>query len=505
MSKQLFFQCEVLNNQDPLMLGRVRARLISDNYQDMIQSFDRPPWDEQKDPWTERDPFVFNPLLPYFIYQTPQVGELINVLYYNSNFKYRNQYYIQAMYSTPTTSDGEYYVGSLKFNGWGVQFTNPKPIKNSDGTYGNNNVAKGVFPEPGDNGLLGRGNSDVIVKPNGVLIRSNKFKGNLVANQLPIANNKGGFLHLEKFDFTKTRDKKKIFTELIEDIVVCKYLIEYLVINPDNEQDSYTGFVFLYKLRPDQKVNSQELEVDSNIDNFKSLVISETFRALTFEQTVSFINNFINEINSKNKYKGRELFVDESVTKFPIFYRPAPDLYKLITSNPSPNSPDIRFLFANKLYGRIKLNAESPTNGYGLIYARDKVGQPYKLKKTNIQSFRYPNNPQTFGSFAADKVFLLSQVSSIPGKGVINFDGTVYGIPGDKYIEEIIPKTSSSVRGEELLELLNLIVSFLITHTHNYPMLPPNPKSYAGTTDEDILSEIQNAAQKILNANIRLN
>lgn len=504
MSKQLFFQCQVLDNQDPLMLGRVRARLISDNYLDMIKSFDNPPWNEQKDPWTERDPFVFNSLLPYFIYQVPSVGELVNVMYYNSEFKYRNQYYVQATFSTPTTSNYEYYVGGLKFNGWGVQFTNPKPIKNSNGTY-ENNATKGVFPEPGDNAILGRGNSDVVVKPNGVLIRANKYKGELVANSLPIANNKGGFLHLEKYDFTKTKDKKKVYTELIEDIIVCKYLIEYSIINPENVQNSYTGFVFLYKLRPDQKVNSQQLNVDSSIDNLKSLIISEPFRALTFDQTVAFINNFISKINSQNKYNGRELFTDESTNKFPIFYRPNSDFYKLISSNPSQTTTNESYLFANNLYNNIKLNSEVEQNGYGLIYAKNKVGQPYKLIKTNIQTYRYPNNAQTFGSFVGDKIFLLSQTTGIPGKGVINFDGTVYGISGDKYIQEFIPKTSSLVRGEELMELINLIVRFLLTHTHNYPMLPPNPKSYDGVTAEEVLSEIQNAYTKILNANIRLN
>ena len=140
-----------------------------------------------------------------------------------------------------------------------------------------------------------------------------------------------------------------------------------------------------------------------------------------------------------------------------------------------------------------------------MIYAKNKVGQPYKLIKTNIQTYRYPNNAQTFGSFVGDKIFLLSQTTGIPGKGVINFDGTVYGISGDKYIQEFIPKTSSLVRGEELMELINLIVRFLLTHTHNYPMLPPNPKSYDGVTAEEVLSEIQNAYTKILNANIRLN
>jgi hypothetical protein len=106
---------------------------------------------------------------------------------------------------------------------------------------------------------------------------------------------------------------------------------------------------------------------------------------------------------------------------------------------------------------------------------------------------------------AADKVLLLSQTSAIPGKGVINFDGTLYGISNEKYVEEFLPKTSSLVRGEELVELLNLIVRFLVTHTHAFPGLPPVPVGYDGVRVEQILAEIQNASNKILNENIRLN
>ena len=93
-NNSIFFQVQILDNQDPLMLGRVRARLITDNYQDIIRSIVDPPWNEEKDAWTPRDPFVFNPLMPYFIYQVPKVDEMAQVIFLNKDFKYQNQYYV---------------------------------------------------------------------------------------------------------------------------------------------------------------------------------------------------------------------------------------------------------------------------------------------------------------------------------------------------------------------------------------------------------------------------
>jgi hypothetical protein len=81
----------------------------------------------------------------------------------------------------------------------------------------------------------------------------------------------------------------------------------------------------------------------------------------------------------------------------------------------------------------------------------------------------------------------------------------LYGISGSTYFDDIIPNTSSMVRGEELLELINLIVRFLVTHTHAYPGLPPVPVTQDGSNVTDLLTELQNAAKKVLNSNIRLN
>jgi len=84
-------------------------------------------------------------------------------------------------------------------------------------------------------------------------------------------------------------------------------------------------------------------------------------------------------------------------------------------------------------------------------------------------------------------------------------DNTIYGIDQTKLVNEIQPKTSSVVRGEELMDLIELIVRYLATHVHPYPGLPPVPVSSDGTRVDDLLKELLEASTKILNKNIRIN
>lgn len=135
---------------------------------------------------------------------------------------------------------------------------------------------------------------------------------------------------------------------------------------------------------------------------------------------------------------------------------------------------------------------------------KTKLVNQKSRKKIKIPDTKYTNVSNTKAALGGDKVYLLSHNSQIPGKGKINFDDTLYGIGIEKFAE-IESKTSSSVRGEELLELINLIVRFLITHTHAYPGLPPIPITQDGSSSRIILTELQNAVNKILNSNIRLN
>lgn len=502
----IFFQCKVLSIEDPLMLGRIRGVRLIDNYDDIIKSVTDPPWNEEKDIWTSRDPFVFNPLLPYFVYSTPKVDELVQVMYMNKDFVYQNQYYVQNTFSSPTATYREFYFGGNKFTGTGMQIKNPKPLKNQNGTFTDQEIHKGVFPQPSDNALLGRGSADLIVKQDEILLRSGKFKDEVLKpNVIPVANQQRAFLQLSRFGNTKEKIAPKTILELKETFVSVKYLIEWVISNPENTQDKFTGTVYLYQLKPDLSTSSKNLTVDSIVDDkLKVLVVSDEFSNLSKIQTIKFINDFIKDCNSKYQTNsGKVLFPrNNSGERFPIFYRPNNLMYNKIISNQNSSGAEVKNL--NEIYVGVKLNP-ALQGGYGLIYAKNKVGSPTSVVQKVVPQSKYSNRQSTYAALGADRLFILSHNSQIPGKDKINFDDTLYGITPEQFTDEILPKTSSFVRGEELMELINLIVRFLITHTHAYPGLPPVPVTQDGTTTSQILSEIQNAANKILNGNIRLN
>ena len=496
----LLYQCEVLDVEDPTMLGRIRARRITDDYNAIINSITDPPWNPETDPWSVRDPFVFLPLLPYYIYQTPKVQEMVLVMYSNPDFKFVNQYYIQSTFFSPTSSGFQYYAGGDKFMGTGIRFNLPPYFKNRDGSFREKRYA-GVFPQPGDNALLGRGSADVIVKQDEVLIRAGKFtEERLQANQIPTANNVRGFLQLSRFpNVIETLPPKKYFEPRVK-VVQVNYLIEYYIQNLENESDKFSGTIYLYQLTPNINTNSENLTVASEVpSNAKYLLYTENFSLLTKIQTIGFINKFIQNCNNNNTSEsGVQLFFGDN--KFPMFYRPSSLNYSLLLSNDNSVS---KKNFGD-IYKSIKLYP-ALEGGYGLIYAKDKVGKVTEFIETKVEQERRIDSSGIYGAVGADKLFLLSHLSSIPGKKKINFDDTLYGISAEKFGRDMLPNTSSLVRGEELLELLNLIVRFLVTHTHPFPGYAPIPISKDQTEVQTILTEMRLAQTKVLNKHIRLN
>ena len=145
------------------------------------------------------------------------------------------------------------------------------------------------------------------------------------------------------------------------------------------------------------------------------------------------------------------------------------------------------------------------SGGSGLIYQQNKVGDPIKFVPKNFRKVETNSLPETYGAIGAQHVFLLSQQSQVPGKAKINFANSLYGIDEETFALKIRPNTSSMVRGEELLELLNVIVRFLVSHTHGFPGEAPIPITEDGSSVANLVQQLNDAYSKVLNQYIRLN
>ena len=166
---KIIFQGYVLNNQDPLMLGRIRG-LAADAVESQLLPED---WTPSK-VWTSDDPLIYLPLLPYYISQVPKVDEYIHIFYYNTSQVVDNtKFYIQGPITRPQNNSFENWHNSESMLASGTFLKQANNIKDPL-SFEIKGQAKGIYPEPGDNSLLGRGTADVIVKEDEVLIRAGK-------------------------------------------------------------------------------------------------------------------------------------------------------------------------------------------------------------------------------------------------------------------------------------------------------------------------------------------
>ena len=136
-----------------------------------------------------------------------------------------------------------------------------------------------------------------------------------------------------------------------------------------------------------------------------------------------------------------------------------------------------------------------------------EYGTPTSVEKNEVKIYNWESTPKSYGVLGSQKIYLLSQ-DSRSGRGFIDLQNTIYGIPQENFLSgenAIDSKTFSTVRGEELISLLSKIVSFLVGHVHN-PVEKPDPVSTGnGVTVTDLQKAINEANDIILNQNIRVN
>ena len=532
---QIIFPGFVYNEEDPMMLGRLRVVPEGKKYEDIIGAV--PNWNEDKDPWTSRDPILFLPLLPFFLNITPVKNEYVHIIYQNKSFPTQNQFYLSGVFSSPMSLGYEYYQGSKKYLSSGDRIAETLSIKNKDNTF-KKKESDGVFPEAKDNGILGRGTADIIIKENELLIRAGKVKS-LSPNVLPVGNPNRAFIQLSRFTQKKEQIPSEVQARLSTDVKVVKKAIIWNILNLDNQQDSFTGDVGLYNIKPSKNVNTSNFNLESILNlssgiDYSGPVETVRFVGKTYEETKTLINDFITGvINGFTDYKlpvnNKQNASPEST--FPLIVTPSKSTLETSIKFKSFQDPNgntnttelkdnaIEYTNYLKFFGGITPGFLSTKRGFFTVWG-SKEGTPITtapiIPKFNIVNrFKYRQGEDvTYASMGAQKLFLLSHDSEGP-KGKISLNDTLYGIPQDLFVgglgklgakDSINAKTYPMVRGDKMIELIRKIVEYLAGHVHAISTLPPVPiSSGSGQSLDEIFQILADAENTILNENIRLN
>lgn len=542
MSK-IFYTARVVDNEDPYLLGRVRAFPISDeDVQKVLEeaglsnvmgpSVYDPATRDISDiyKFTDNDPFVFQSLLPPYFNVIPKNDELVWVTYANPSDRdtRKEQWYLTATKSSPFNIGFDYYEDAKVNTAQGFNIKPPTQYKsssvnqipeNEDYTKEYSKPIKGIFAEPGHNAIYGQGSTDIILKQSEVLLRAGKVV-NMTPNLENPANEKRAFFQMSYYNKTSSLGEPESYASSKTNEEPLKKLIEYHIttIDVSPDVDSFTGQIFIYDIPPSANLKNNEFTSSTPIPpGIQQPFWSYQFNAQPMSSVVNIINSVINGLNNgKIEISGTTTLsastktFDEGII-FPFYYRPDSFLREILSTTPSFSSGDsasyIKLYNASRLVSQIRfVRAFDDFNGEGLVSRKNKFGiSKTKIKKVDSKRTIVfeKNSAAVLGS---SKILLLSHDSTIPSLSKVNLDSnTIYGLTQDQIYENLLPNTNSMVRGEKLKEMLSLIVRFLTTHAHPYHQLPPTPISSGGVSVADIESEFQNYDSKVLNQNIRIN
>jgi hypothetical protein len=167
---------EVVSIDDPFEGGRIKVK---------IPDFDN------KTPNNDL-PFAL-PMLPKFFWILPQVGEVVRVFIEDIRYPQRGRHWMGSIISQPQKIGYDGYFSALSTTN--VSTLNPEPTPSSIPD------AYGVFPDKKDVAIVGRNNTDIILKDKQIQIRTGKHT---IDNVLSLNKENPAFIQM---DFFKNEDK----------------------------------------------------------------------------------------------------------------------------------------------------------------------------------------------------------------------------------------------------------------------------------------------------------
>ena len=175
---------------------------------------------------------------------------------------------------------------------------------------------------------------------------------------------------------------------------------------------------------------------------------------------VNTINTFITNFN--NGTFGNNQTISN---QFPFAYRPSPLTYAWIKNFNGIDSVK-QFTNVTKLFIQVGLFPGIKGRGFGIVGGQNQLGIAPKINIDESQPKTTVIVPNSAAVLNADKVIILANNVSQPGKEIISLENNIYGFSQSEIDNDITKNTSSMVRGEALVEVLDLIIKFLISHIH---------------------------------------
>lgn len=175
---------EVISIDDPNEGGRIRVR---------IPDFDNKTPNEQL-------PFAM-PMLPKFFWIIPQVGEVVRIFIEDTRYPQRGRHWMGSIISQPQKIGYDGYFTALSTSN--VSTINPEPNPSSVPE------AAGIYPTNKDVGLVGRDNTDVLLKEKQVLIRAGKHR---IDNVLALNKENPAFIQMDFFNLERGKTESTVVT-----------------------------------------------------------------------------------------------------------------------------------------------------------------------------------------------------------------------------------------------------------------------------------------------------
>lgn len=148
MSRTIFYG-EVVSIDDPTDAGRVKVKVLE--------------LDNKKN---NTDVPFCDPIFPKYFHILPKLGEVVRIFIMDTKYPNRNRLWMGSIISQLPKIEFDSYYNALSTTDMGVL--------QPSASYKLNPNTTGVFPESEDVGLIGRVNTDVILKKNQVIIRAGK-------------------------------------------------------------------------------------------------------------------------------------------------------------------------------------------------------------------------------------------------------------------------------------------------------------------------------------------